>query len=253
MMSGLSSAYGLATAAVAGVVAALLGRSAQVVTGPTNTTGLLILGALSPFLASNGYLAIEGLPVLATLTLLAGVIRLAAALAGGAALVRFIPESVLTGFTAGAGILIGVMQIDEALGLPPVRGAGLRGEAAGLLELLRGGAAPSAAAVLIAAGTALILVGGRRRLPRGPVALAVVIAATGIAWAVGLDVRSGLPLVADRSTVPSGWPDAALPDLSPALVETLFVPASAIVLLGTLELLVTARASGARPDLRREI
>src|SRR5512134_3226452 len=39
LMSGLPPAYGLSTAAVAGLVAALLGRSTQVITGPTNTTG----------------------------------------------------------------------------------------------------------------------------------------------------------------------------------------------------------------------
>src|SRR5688572_24097088 len=45
-MSGLPAAYGLATAIVPGFVAALAGRSRNVITGPTNTTGLLVLGAL---------------------------------------------------------------------------------------------------------------------------------------------------------------------------------------------------------------
>ena len=61
LMSGLPPAYGLATAAVAGFVAALIGRSAQVVTGPTNTTGLLILGALLPYLGPNGLLRANAL------------------------------------------------------------------------------------------------------------------------------------------------------------------------------------------------
>src|SRR5689334_8269345 len=110
LMSGLPPAYGLATAAVAGFVAALAGRSAQVVTGPTNTTGLLILSALLPFLAPNGLLRTNALHVLATLTLLAGAIRIVTALAGGAHLIRLIPESVLVGFTTAVAILIAVMQ-----------------------------------------------------------------------------------------------------------------------------------------------
>ena len=125
LLSGLPPAYGLSTAVVAGLVAAVVGRSAQVVTGPTNTTGLLILAALTPFLGANGLLAQGGLPALATLTLLVGAIRLAAAALGGAQLVRFLPESVLVGFTAGAGILIVAMQLDEALGLSGVRAHGL--------------------------------------------------------------------------------------------------------------------------------
>src|SRR5688572_9000439 len=88
LMSGLPPAYGLSTAAAAGLVAALVGRSAQVVTGPTNTTGLLILTALLPFLGSNGLLRPDGLRVLATLTVLAGAIRIVLALIGGAHLIR---------------------------------------------------------------------------------------------------------------------------------------------------------------------
>ncbi|HKQ19488.1 MAG TPA: SulP family inorganic anion transporter, partial [Candidatus Eisenbacteria bacterium] len=109
LMSGLPPAYGLSTAAVAGLVAALVGRSAQVVTGPTNTTGLLILSALLPYLDLNGVLRPDAIRVLATLTLLAGAIRIIMALAGGAHLIRLIPESVLTGFTAVVAFLIGFM------------------------------------------------------------------------------------------------------------------------------------------------
>jgi len=60
-------------------------------------------------------------------------------------------------------------------------------------------------------------------------------------------------LVRDRHAVTSGWPLMALPDLSLGLIQSLFIPAAAIVLLGTLELAVTARAGGERPDMRREI
>ena len=42
----MSGAYGLATAIVPGVIAAIAGRSLNIITGPTNTTGPLVLGAL---------------------------------------------------------------------------------------------------------------------------------------------------------------------------------------------------------------
>ena len=250
LMSGLPPAYGLSTAVAAGAVAAVAGRSAQVITGPTNTTGLLVLAALAPYLGANGLLDPAGLPVLAALTLLAVVLRLAAALAGGAQLMRFIPESVLVGFTAGAGVLIGVMQLDEALGIAGVRGANLVDEAVGLASAA---GHVQGLAVLVAGATALVLAATRRASPKVPAALAAVLAVTGIAWVTGLDARSGLPLVGDRAVVPSGWPAGAWPSFDPQLLRTLLVPASAIVLLGTLELTVTARAGGARPDMTREI
>lgn len=252
MMSGLSPAYGIVTAAVAGILAAISGLSAQVVTGPTNTTGLLIVGALGPWLGANGLLAPAGLPALATLTLLAGVLRIALALAGGAELLRFLPESVLVGFTTGAGVLIGAMQLDEALGIASVHAAGLLGE---LDEVARAVAAGRAAlpALAVALVTAIAIGIGSARAKRFPIALVLVLGAMGATWAFGLDASDGLPLVSDAASVPSGWPPFAGPDLSLATIGRLFLPALAICLLGTLELTVAAHGGGARPDMRREL
>ncbi len=253
LMSGLPPAYGLTTAAVPGLVAALVGRSAQVVTGPTNTTGLLILAALTPYLGDNGLLVESGLPMLATLTLMAGVLRISIALVGGAAVLRFLPESVLAGFTAGAGVLIAAMQLDEALGLAPLRGAGLLDEVTGVVAALRHGPGPQAPAVLVALGCALAIALGKRFLPRWPTALLAVVGAAALGLLTGLDGASGLPLVLDRSAIPSGWPAMAMPVMDPTLIRSFAAPATAIVLLGTLELTVSARAQGARPDMAREI
>jgi SulP family sulfate permease len=253
MMSGMPPAYGIATAAVPGLVAALAGRSAQIVTGPTNTTGLLILSALVPFLGANGLIGREALPALATLTLLAGVTRLVLGYAGGASLLRFLPESVLVGFTAGAGILIATMQLDEALGLPPVSRTGLTGELESLFGYFGSGILPAPAALVVTVAIVLALSVGRRFLRRGPTALLALTAVTAAAWFFDWSAASGLPLVADRAPVPGGWPETALPDLSFGLIRQFFVPALAITLLGTLELAVSARARGARPDMKREI
>lgn len=252
-LAGIPPAYGLSTAAVTGIVAAAAGRSPQVATGPTNTTGLLVLATLTPFLAANGLITADALPTLALLTLLAGVVRLVAALAGGASLFRFIPESVLVGFTAGAGTLIVAMQIDEALGLPPVGAADLRQQLAGVAALLADGQFPTLPAVFVTATSATVLAWARRARPRVPVMLLVVATATAGAWALGANGLAGLPLVGDRSPIPSGWPPIAFPAADFDMAILLIVPASAIALLGTLELAVSARAGGARPDMRREI
>jgi SulP family sulfate permease len=251
LLAGLPPAYGLSTAVVAGLVAALLGRSVQVAAGPTNTTSLLILAALLPALGPNGLIPSERLPLVATLTLLAGALRLLASLVGGAQLVRFMPESVLVGFTSGAGILIGTMQLDEALGLSGVRAHGLVSELRALAPGLPGAGWP---AVLVCTATAsLLLVAARRVSPRVPLALLCVVASGAAALVLGLDRSSGLPLVGERALIPSTWPPGAWPSLDPALLQQLLVPASAIALLGTLELAVTSRAGGVRVELKREI
>ena len=252
-MSGLPPAYGLATAVVPGVAAAIAGRSRYVITGPTNTTGLLVLAAILPFLGPNGLIEPAGLGWLATLTLLCGVVRIVFALAGGAVFVRFIPESVLAGFTIGVGILIGVMQLDEALGLPPVSAAGLWDEYRAVAALLAAGSRPSFAAAGVTALCIAVVALGRRLGRRIPSALLVVAGAALMAWLLRLDTSSGLPLVGDRTAVPGGWPPGALPDLRLESIASLLLPAAAIALLGTLELLVSVRADESRPTMRREI
>lgn len=252
-MSGLPPAYGLTTAIVPGVVAALAGRSRNVITGPTNTTGLLVLGALVPVLGTNGLLQPDGLGRLATLTLLCGVLRFAFAYAGGVVLVRFIPESVLAGFTVGVGVLIATMQLDEALGLPPVGAAGLWGEYRGLAGMVASGVQPSPVALAVTFACVAAVAVGQHRWRRLPTTLFAVVGASLAAWLLQLDAAAGLPLVGDRTAMPAGWPPGALPDLRPEVLTGLLPPAAAIVLLGTLELLVSVRADESRPSVRREI
>ena len=157
------------------------------------------------------------------------------------------------GFTAGAGTLIAAMQLDEALGLSPVRATGLRAELVGIANQIGAGERPALAALVVTLLCVAAIVVVRRTAPRLPAALAAVTLSALGAWALGLGQATGLPLVGERAPVPSGWPAMALPSLDLALVERFLVPACAIVLLGTLELAVSARAGGARPDLRREI
>ncbi len=253
MLSGVPPAYGLSTAAVAGFVAPLVGRSPHIITGPTNTTGLLILAAMAPWLASNGLVGESGLAPLATLTFLAGAVRILATLVRADQLLRFFPESVLVGFTAGAGTLIGVNQLDEALGLAPLGGGNLFDELSGIVAALRGGSFPAWPAVTLSALTAAAIFFGKRWRPRWPVALAAVVLATVAAYLLGLDAGAGLPVVSDRAIVPRGWPPVALPTVDLGVIREMLLPAAAIALLGTLELTVSVKASAEPTDMKREI
>lgn len=253
LMSGVPPAYGLVTAAVPGAVAAIVGRSAQIVTGPTNTTGLLILAALSPYLGHGGVIGSSALPVLATLTLLAGLIRVALAFAGGAAILDFLPESVLTGFTTGAAVLISLMQLDEALGLEHVSGGSLIRQLEAISSAISAGQLPSLIATGATVITVVALLLAKRLRPTWPIPLLLVLLGAGVAAGFGLDAARGLPIVADQAPIPSGWPEVALPSTDLGVWRALSLPALAIVLLGTLEMTVSARGGGATPDLRREI
>lgn len=255
LIAGLPPAYGLVSAAVPGLLTAIAGKSAHIITGPTNTTGLLVLAALTPFLGPNGLIEASGLTIVATLTLLTGLIRLALVAAQGQALVRFISESVLAGFLTGAGILIGALQLDEALGLPPIKlsGPALLSELHQLFGLLAEGHAPSTLASATSLLTCGAIILGKKHAPKIPVTLLAVVLTTFLAWALGWHQDMGIALLHDKVNLPLGWPQIALPSTTPSLWIDLAPSALAIAVLGTLELAVTSRAGEDPVEIRREI
>lgn len=112
MIAELPPQIGLYSAIVGSLVGALWGASNHLHTGPTNTTSLLVLTILLP-LAQPGspeFLAIAGL-----MAIMVGIFRLALGLARMGILVNFISDSVIIGFTAGAGVLIGASQLRHLL------------------------------------------------------------------------------------------------------------------------------------------
>ncbi len=114
MIAELPPQMGLYAAIVAAIVGALWGSSQHLHTGPTNAASLLVLASLltvappgSPeFLAAAGYMAI-----------IIGVCRLVMGLLRMGVLVNFVADSVIVGFTAGAGLLISVNQLRHLLRL----------------------------------------------------------------------------------------------------------------------------------------
>jgi SulP family sulfate permease len=108
LIAGLPVQYGLYAAIVPCVVGSLWGSSAQLVTGPTNAISLVVFSSLSgiadPYTDPFIQLAF-------TLALLTGFIQIALGMARMGVLVNFVSHSVVIGFTAGAGVLIGIKQL----------------------------------------------------------------------------------------------------------------------------------------------
>ncbi len=113
-LAGLPPQYGLFSAMVPVIVAALWGSSWHEVSGPTNTIALAVFSIVAP-LAVPG--SSDYLKLVLTLALMVGIIELAMGLARLGVLVNFIAGTVITGFTAGAGILIIAGQLANFFGV----------------------------------------------------------------------------------------------------------------------------------------
>src|SRR5271157_2982342 len=105
--SGVSPQAGLYTAVVAGFLISALGGSRTQIGGPTGAFVVIVAGIVARF----------GMSGLAMVTLMAGIILVAMGLTGFGAAVRFIPRTVVIGFTNGIAILIASTQIKDFFGL----------------------------------------------------------------------------------------------------------------------------------------
>lgn len=105
--SGVPPQYGLNSAIVGGILAAIFGGSRFSISGPTAAFVVL----LAPISARYGMagLAIAGL--------MAGLILVVFALCRLGRLIEYVPESVSLGFTTGIAIVIALLQLNDVLGL----------------------------------------------------------------------------------------------------------------------------------------
>lgn len=105
--SGVTPQAGHYTAVIAGFLISDLGGSRTQIGGPTGAFVVIVAGIIARF----------GVSGLAMVTLVAGVILIGMALTGLGAAVRFIPRTVVIGFTNGIAILIASTQIKDFFGL----------------------------------------------------------------------------------------------------------------------------------------
>ena len=110
--SGLSATAGIATAIVAGFLAAVFGGSRFQVSGPTGAMTVVLI----PVIAQQGIAAIPVLGIMAAFILF----LLALFRVGG--LIKRVPDSVVEGFTVGIALLIALQQIPYALGVDKAEG-----------------------------------------------------------------------------------------------------------------------------------
>ena len=242
--SGVKPEQGLYTSIVAGVAVALLGGSRIQIAGPTGAFIVILAGVVAQFGISGLLLA----------TLMAGVILVAMGLARLGAVIRFIPDPVIVGFTAGIAVIIWVGQWQYFFGLPAPSGGAFYDKAWQLLQALP---VLHPATTLLAIGS-LALAGWGPRIPGmakvpGPL-LAMVAATLATVWWKPEGVAT---IASTFGEIPRTLPTLQLPTVSFDLLVILLPSAFTIAMLGAIESLLSAVVAdgmaGTRHDSNQEL
>ncbi len=224
--SGLGARSGLITAVVAGIVAAVFGGSNIQVSGPTGAMTVVLVPVVHAH-GATGVLMVG---------LMAGLVLVVMALAHVGRYVRFLPVSVIEGFTAGIAVVIALQQVPAALGISNAVGEKVWASAADAAQ--RFSRDPHLAAPGVALTVAALMLLGARWRPRVPFSLIGVALATAASSALGLDLVT-------LGHLPSGLPAPSLAFVDPGAIRALGTAALAIAALAALESLLCATVADA--------
>jgi SulP family sulfate permease len=242
--SGAKPENGLYTALVAGLVVTLFGGSRIQIAGPTGAFAVLLAGITGRY----------GMPGLQIVTLMAGVMLLAFGLAKMGGVIRYIPESVIIGFTAGIAVVIWVGQWDAFFGLPKPVGQHFHEKLLSLISSLPH-LQPSTTALGVGCLVVLVVWPLIPKVGKVPAPLIALIAAT-VAQTV-LRLPGVATIGSTFGGVPLGLPPLTLPHVTLNLVLELVQPAFAVAMLGAIESLLSATVAdgmtGNRHDSNQEL
>ncbi|NRA19414.1 MAG: SulP family inorganic anion transporter [Oceanospirillaceae bacterium] len=238
-IAGLPPQYGLYTAMVTPVIAALFGSSKHLISGPTTAISIVVFSSLSGY-AEPGSEAFISMAL--TLTLMAGIYQLAFGLARLGKLVDFVSHTVVIGFTAGAAILIATSQVKHISGIATGKGLSFIDTWISFftnIEML------NVAVFSVGFTTLAVAVLVKRLVPKVPNLLAAMI--IGSLIAVSLGQGTGIEFVGG---IPAGLPPLSMPDLSLSTLQLLAPEAFAIALLGLIEAVSISRAIAIKSQQR---
>ena len=252
--SGLKPEQGLVTAIIAGFLISALGGSNVQIGGPAGAFIVIVYGILQRY----------GLTNLLISTALAGALLFALGAFKLGALVRYIPVTIIIGFTNGIAVLIGLSQLKDLLGLSIEKmPADFFSQIAALASNI-GSFNPFAFAIGMACVGGLFLwprlfVGNTmpermmqrssmKYVSRVPGPVVALVSMTAVAWWFALPVET----IGSRfGGIPRTLPELALPPFSWDSAKQLLIPTLTIALLGAIESLMCARIADNMTELPR--
>ncbi len=251
--SGVRPEQGLVTAIVGGLIVSLFGGSRVQIAGPAGAFVAMLYGIAEKYGVANLLIA----------TMMAGVLLFAMGALRMGTLVRFIPVSIVIGFTTGIAIIIALSQVRDFLGLAiekmPSNFFSQIGVLKDSLHTVNWTAVSIGLAcllVIVAWPTARADRPGNWRFVTAKLPSTVVVLTVSALVVWGFDLR--VETIGSRfGALPPGLPPPAAPEFNWATAQNLFGPTVAIALLGAIESLLCARVAdgliGDRHDPNQEL
>ena len=223
--SGVSPERGIYTAIVAGFLIAMLGGSRVQISGPTAAFATIVAGIV----------ATDGLEGLVAATLIAGVILILMGLLKLGTLIRFVPYTITTGFTAGIAVTIVIGQIKDFLGLTYPAGTVTIDAADKLAAVVANISTFNWQALLVGLVCLAILILWPRVNDKIPGSLIAVIVGAVMVPLFGMNVNT----IGDLYTIQAGLPQFQVPQLSFELFRNELSNGVTIAILAAIESLLS--------------
>lgn len=236
--SGVKPEQGIYTAIVAGIVVGIFGGSRVQVSGPTGAFIVILAGITAHF-------GVAGLQMAA---MIAGIILLLMGFIKLGSVIKFIPDPVIVGFTAGIGVIIFVGEWKDFFGLPahlPLDMAFYRK----LWVLIKALPHLDWSTTTLAVITVILVVFSPKLLKRVPSPLVAMVITT--ALQAIFHFQNVNTLGKAFGGIPRQLPHFTLPDFT-LIHTTLIWPAFTIALLGAIESLLSATAADGMANTRHD-
>ena len=246
---GLQPEAGLVTAIVAGFLIAALGGSRVQISGAAGGFVVMVYGIVH----------LHGINGLMLATLMSGMWLLLMGLLRLGVLIRFTPVAVITGFTNGIAVLIGMLQLKDFLGLPiQTMPADVFGIVSVISTHLHQTDLPT---LMLTLSCLLVLAFWQLLMPRWlqpsvsqrlsmvPGPMLVMVLATVFTYLTDWPVAT----IGSRfGGIPSGLPAMNWPVMSLAQFQAVLLPSVTLAVLGAISSLMCARASDQMIDDRHD-
>lgn len=251
-LAGLAPQYGLYSSVLPVMIAALMGSSRQLGTGPVAIVSLLTAAAI-PMVVPEGADMVTYAAYASLLALMVGFFRFIMGAFKLGFVINFLSHPVVVGFTNAAAIIIATSQLNKIFGVQ--KGSGEQSYEQVWGTVLNALSNTHTLTLIIAIITALIIIGIRKYYPRLP----GVLIAVGISTYISYLIDFGAPKLeggyggAIVGEIPEGLPDFIVPAFDFSAMSEMMIVAITIALIGFMEAIAIAKVMQAKTKQRLDI